>query len=93
MRKFGKDKAKIETIFKASKAMNEDSDNESLDEMEVNFVRKLKRGIDKYKGTLHLKYFKYGKLVIMHLDVRREEQNKNLRKIKERSIRKPICLR
>lgn len=42
--------------------MDEDSDDESLDEIEANFVRKLKRGIDKYKGMFPLKCFKCGNI-------------------------------
>lgn len=61
-RKFGRDKAKPETTFKASKVADEDSDDESLDEMEENFMRKLKRGTDKYKGMLPLKCFKCGNI-------------------------------
>ncbi|XP_059068363.1 uncharacterized protein LOC131858901 [Cryptomeria japonica] len=47
VRIFGKDKDKSETAFKAF----EDSlnDEESLDEVEENFMRKLKKGTDKYK--------------------------------------------
>lgn len=59
MRKFGKDKDKYESTFKASK---EDPKDESSNEMEANFVRKLKKGIDKYKGMLPLKCFRCGKI-------------------------------
>ncbi|XP_059064437.1 formin-like protein 5 [Cryptomeria japonica] len=44
-RKFGKDKAKIEPSFKA---FEEDPEDESLDEREAKFVRKLKKG---YRGA------------------------------------------
>lgn len=62
MRKFGKDKERTETTFKATKSSDEDSNDESLDEMKANFVINLKRETNKYKGILPLKFFKCGKI-------------------------------
>lgn len=50
---------KIDSTLKASE---EDLEDVSLDEMEVNFVRKLKKGTNKYKGILLLKFFRCGKI-------------------------------
>lgn len=60
VRKFGKDKDKSEIAFKAS----EDGldDEERMQEMEANFVRKLKKGTGKYKGMLSFKCFRCGKI-------------------------------
>jgi hypothetical protein len=46
-----------ETYFKVEK--NTDSD---IDEIETNFVRRMKKGSDKYKGKLPFKCFNYGKI-------------------------------
>lgn len=59
IRKFGKEKFKTESAFKASK---KDPEEESSDEMEEIFLRRLKKGTDKYKGMLPLKCFRCGKI-------------------------------
>jgi hypothetical protein len=46
-----------EVCFKLEKNTNSD-----IDEIEANFVRRLKKGSDKYKGKLNFKCFNCGKI-------------------------------
>jgi hypothetical protein len=58
LRRIGKDKpTSRETSFKADK--NEDSEP---DEIEANFVRRLKKGSGKYQGKFPFKCFNCGKI-------------------------------
>jgi hypothetical protein len=55
-----------DAIFKASVKFSTSQDHDSsehfLDEEEANFVRKMKRGSEKYKGMLPFKCFQCGKI-------------------------------
>ena len=59
---------KDETTFKASKSKmrQEKKTNDELsyisDEETANFIKKLKKGIGKFKGKIHLICFNYGKI-------------------------------
>lgn len=60
MRKMKKG-TKVETAFKVDKSKKvEDSDEEDIDDLEANFVRKMKKGTSKYRGKLPLKCFSCG---------------------------------
>lgn len=60
VRKFGKDKYKSETAIKEFEGGP--YDEERSNEMEANFVRKLKKGTGKYKGMLPFKRFRCGNI-------------------------------
>lgn len=60
VRKFRKDKDKLKIAFKAFEDSSDDE--ETLDGVEANFVRKLKKGTNKYKGVLPFKCFRCGKI-------------------------------
>lgn len=60
VRKCGKDKDKSETTFKDFEDGSDDE--ESSDEMEANFVRKMKKSTAKYKGMLPFECFRCGKI-------------------------------
>lgn len=89
MIKFSKSKVTSETIFKESNVPDEDSKNdENLDEIEEKFVRKMKRELTSIKVCYLSNVLHVERLIIMHLDVQKEDQKINLRKTKKNSIRK-----
>lgn len=57
MRNFESTNLKKEVSFKASKKEDDVFLDDNLDDVEANFVRRLKKGADKYKGKLPLKCF------------------------------------
>ena len=47
---------------KTKECKSSDNSYSESDEEEVNFVRKLKRGLRKYKGKIPFKFFNYGEV-------------------------------
>lgn len=81
---------KRETTFKVNKKTKYDSNQyEGLDEVEVNFLRKLKKGIGKYNGKLPFKYFNCGRIghFLLNLLLQKIKIEK-IQKYRERSSKK-----
>jgi len=68
--------------IKSSTSQDHDSSGHFLDEEEVNFVRKMKRGSGKYKGMLPFKFFHCGKVVHFDSKCPFKENNANEKEIK-----------
>lgn len=64
MRKVGPNKgAKVENTFNARKSKKvEDSNGDDLDDVEANFIIRMKKGTSKYKGKLYFKCFSCGQI-------------------------------
>jgi hypothetical protein len=80
-----------ETYFKADK--NTDSD---LDEIEEKFVRRLKKGLEKYQGTLPFKSFNCGKIGHFSSKCPHQKNDQNCddekkNKFKKYSKKKSLC--
>lgn len=71
MSEFDKDVPKKEVAFKVSRNIEDETvdQNDNFDEVEANFVRRLKKGIDKYKGKLPFKCINCGIIGLFPLNV------------------------
>ncbi|XP_059067536.1 uncharacterized protein LOC131858341 [Cryptomeria japonica] len=94
MRTISVEETKREVVFtfeKKGKEVASSVDDEESDVVEANFVRKLKKGLGKYRGKLHFKFFDYGKIghFVAKCPYKKEDKNEGNVKDTDKKFYKP----